>query len=174
MLPIYYSRSNGSETTGTWSTSRTGAPAPGVVTFTKNATMAIQATHTVTSTSNATIDLRDLDVETGGTLDLAGNGTVSINGPSFNVDGTLTATDDAFNILGDALTTISGATSSIDVEDLTLDGFGAQVTTTNLRIFGTLQLDNGNFDANGKNVVLASTATGTGRLGPVDPAASYT
>jgi len=172
--PIYYSRSNGSETTGTWSTSRTGAPAPGVVTFTKNATMVIQATHTVTSTSNATIDLRDLDVETGGTLDLAGNGTVSINGPSFNVDGTLTATDDAFNILGDALTTISGATSSIDVEDLTLDGFGAQVTTTNLRIFGTLQLDNGNFDANGKNVVLASTATGTGRLGPVDPAASYT
>ena len=99
--PIYYSRSNGSETTGTWSTSRTGAPAPGVVTFTKNATMVIQATHTVTSTSNATIDLRDLDVETGGTLDLAGNGTVSINGPSFNVDGTLTATDDAFNILGD-------------------------------------------------------------------------
>ncbi|HRO99681.1 MAG TPA: PKD domain-containing protein, partial [Flavobacteriales bacterium] len=41
-------------------------------------------------------------------------------------------------------------------------------------IFGTLQLNDGAFNASSATVVLRSDATRTGRLGPVDPSASYT
>lgn len=171
--PVYYSRSNGSETTGTWSTARTGLPAPGVVTFNKNATMVVQNTHTVTTNSNASIALRNLNVETGGTLNLAGVCNVEINGPTLDVDGTLSSADDDFDLFCDELTSISGSSGTIDVNNMTLDGFGAQVTVNTLKIRGTLQLDNGNFDGNNKEVQLISTGTGTARLGPVAATASY-
>ena len=173
-MPTYYSRANGSEITATWSTSRTGLPAPGVVTFNENATMVVQNGHTVTSTTSASINVRDLSVETGGTLTLDGTSTVTIHGSAVTVDGTLNAADDAIAVESEDLTTIAGAAGTIALGDLTLDGAGALVDVNNLLIYGTLQLDNGDFDANGKNVVLASTATGTGRLGPVAPTASYT
>lgn len=171
--PVYYSRANGSETTGTWSTARTGLPAPGVVTFNKNATMVVQNTHTVTTNSNASIALRNLNVETGGSLDLAGVCNVEINGPTFDVDGTLTSANDDFDLVSNELTSISGSSGTIDVNNMTLDGFGAQVTVNTLKIRGTLQLDNGNFDGNNKEVQLISTSTGTARLGPVAATASY-
>lgn len=172
--PIYYSRANGSETTGTWSTSRTGLPAPGVVTFNKNATMVVQNTHLVTTNSNASIALRNLNVETGGSLSLAGVCDIGINGPTMDVDGTLTASDDDFDLFSDQLTTISGSAGTIEVNNMTLDGFGAIVTVNTLKIRGTLQLDNGDFDGNNKEVQLISTSTGTARLGPVAATASYT
>lgn len=171
--PVYYSRANGSETTATWSTSRTGSPAPSAVTFNKNATMVVQNAHTVTSTSNASIALRNLNVETGGALSLAGVSNVEINGPTLDIDGTLTATNDNFDLVSSELTSISGSATAIEVNDLTLDGFGAIVTTSTLRIRGTLQLDNGNFNGNSNEVQLISNATGTARLGPVAPTASY-
>lgn len=171
--PVYYSRANGSETTATWSTARTGLPAPGVVTFNKNATMVVQNTHTVTTNSNASITLRNLNVETGGSLSLAGACNVEINGPTFDVDGTMTSNNDDFDLVSDELTTISGSAGTIDVNDMTLDGFGAIVTVNTLKVRGTLQLDNGNFNGNGKEVQLISTNTGTARLGPVSSTASY-
>ena len=172
--PVYYSRANGSEATATWSTARTGLPAPSTVTFNENATMVVQNTHTVSTTSNASIALRNLNVETGGTLNLTGNCTVEINGPTLDVDGSLSATDDDFELVSDELTSISGAAGTIDVNNMTLDGFGAIVTVNTLKIRGTLQLDNGNFNANGKEVQLISNASGTARLGPVAPTASFT
>ncbi|MBK9760695.1 MAG: PKD domain-containing protein [Flavobacteriales bacterium] len=171
--PVYYSRANGSEVTGTWSTARTGLPAAGVVTFNKNATMVVQNTHNVATTNNASIALRNLNVETGGTLGLTGVSTIEINGPTFDIDGTFTAADDDIDLFSDELTTISGSAGTIDVNNMTLDGFGAQVTVNTLKIRGTLQLDNGNFDANLKEVQLISTVTGTARLGPVAPTASF-
>ena len=172
--PVYYSRANGSETTGTWSTARTGLPAPGVVTFTENATMVVQNTHVVTTNTNAGISLRNLIVETGGSLSLAGVCNVEINGPTFDIDGTLTSADDDFDLVSEELTTISGSGGTIDVNNMTLDGFGAIVTVNILKIRGTLQLDNGDFNANNKEVQLISTSTGTARLGPVAATASYT
>jgi hypothetical protein len=172
--PIYYSRANGSETTGTWSTSRTGVPAPGVVTFNKNASMVVQNTHVVTTNSNANIAVRDLNVETGGSLSLAGVSTVGINGTTLDIDGPLSAADDNIDLLGTSLMTLSGSAGTIDVNNLTLNGFGAIVTVNTLKIRGTLQLDKGNFNANNKEVQLISTSTGTARLGPVSATASYT
>ena len=171
--PIYYSRANGSEVTGIWSTSRTGTPAPGVVTFNKNSSMVVQNTHTVTTTSNASIAVRDLKVETGGSLSLAGVTTVGVNGTALDNSGTFTAADDNINLLGPSLMTLSGSAGTIDVNNMTLNGFGAQVTVNTLKIRGTLQLDKGNFDGNNKEVQLISTSTGTARLGPVAAIASY-
>jgi hypothetical protein len=171
--PVYYSRANGSEVTATWSTSRTGSPAPGAVTFNKNASMVVQNTHAVTTTNNAGIALRNLNVETGGTLTLTGVCNVEINGPTLDVDGVMNSSNDNFDLVSTALTTISGSAGTIDVNDMTLDGFGAIVTVNTLKIRGTLQLDNGNFNANAKEVQLISTASGTARLGPVAATASY-
>lgn len=171
--PVYYSRSNGSEVTATWSTSRTGSPAPSAVTFNKNATMVVQNTHTVTTTSNTSLAVHNLSVETGGSLSLAGVSTVQVNGPTFNVAGTLTSSDDNVDLVSSELTTISGA-STIDVNNMTLNGFGALVTVGTLKVRGTLQLDKGDFNANNKEVQLLSTASGTARLGPVAAIASYT
>lgn len=171
--PIYYTRANGSETTATWSTSRTGLPAPGAVTFTKNSSMVVQNTHTVNTTNNASIAVRDLNVETGGTLNLTGVCTVGVNGTTLDVDGTFAASDDNIDLLGTSLMTLSGSAGTIDVNNMTLNGFGAIVTVNTLKIRGTLQLDNGNFDGNNKEVQLISTSTGTARLGPVAATASF-
>lgn len=171
--PVYYSRSNGSEATATWSTVRTGLPGPSAVTFNKNATMVVQNTHTVTTTSNANIALRSLKVETGGALSLAGVANVQLNGPTFAADGTLTSSDDNFDLKCDVLTTISGSSGTIDLNNLTQNGFGSLVTVNTLKVRGTLQLNNGNFNGNNKEVQLISTASGTARLGPVAATASY-
>lgn len=171
--PVYYSRANGSETTATWSTARTGAPAAGAVTFNKNRSMVVQNGHTVSTTNNASIALRNLTVETGGTLNLTGTSNVDVNGPTFKIDGTFAASDDDISLLCSSLTTVSGAAGTIDVNNLTCDGGGVQVTVNTLKVRGTLQLDNGAFDANNKEVQLLSTASGTARLGPVGTGASY-
>jgi hypothetical protein len=170
---VYYSRANGSEATATWSTARTGAPAPGAVTFTRNKSMVIQAGHTVTTTG-ANFNTRSLTVETGGSLDLGGTTTVGVYGPDLKVDGTFNGANDHIQLRSDALTVISGTAGTMQVKDMTLNGFGARVDLNILRLTGTLQLTKGDFNANGKEVQLLSTATGTARLGPVAAAASYT
>lgn len=168
--PIYYSRNNGSETSVTWSTTRTGAAS--AVTFDKNATMVIQNTHTIT-TSGSNFNVKNLSVETGGALSLGGTTTVGVYGPTFDLNGPFTSTDDNLGFFGSSLQTISGTTTPVEVNDLTLDGSGLLVGVATLKIRGTLQLDNGNFNANSKIVQLVSNASGTARLGPVAPTASY-
>ncbi len=169
--PIYYSRGNGDETTATWHTTRTG---PGTaVTFDENASMVVQLGHTVTTTGSA-FDVRSLNVETGGTLNMGGTTTLGVFGPTFDIDGTFSAANDDFEFQGTALQTISGSAGTITLDDLTLDGAGGILVSVNtLKIMGTLQLDNGNFNANAKEVQLISNASGTARLGPVAPTASY-
>lgn len=170
--PTYYSRSSGSQTAGIWSTSRTGSPSPSTATFTKNATMVVQNTHTVTSPNNASIAVRDLIVETGGTLSLNGVSTISVNGEELTVNGTLNSSDDRLRLLGTAPMTVGG-TAVLEWSDITLDAPSAAVTAGTVRVHGTLQLDNGSFDASASDVQLLSTSTATARLGPVAPTASY-
>ncbi|MBL0034695.1 MAG: PKD domain-containing protein [Flavobacteriales bacterium] len=171
--PIYYSRNTGSEASATWSTARTGSPAPAAVTFTRNSSMVVQNSHVVT-TVGATLNVRDLIVENGGTLALGGTATVNIYGTECTADGGLTATNDHLKFLGDAQATLGGATGTMNVKDMTVYGGGLLLDLNTLNISGTLQLDSGDFDANGKDVVLQSNATGTARLGEVNVDASYT
>ena len=169
--PIYYSRGNGSQVTTTWATTRTGLAT--AVTFDQNASMVVQFGNTIT-TSGANFNVRSLNVETGSTLNLGGTTTLGVYGPVFDIDATFTSSDDNFNFNGTALQTISGTAGTITVNDLTQNGTGILVDVNTLKVNGTLQLNSGNFNANSKEVQLISTATGTARLGPVAPAASYT
>ena len=168
--PIYYSRNNGSEASVTWSTTRLGTA--GAVTFDQNATMVIQNTHAIT-TSGSNFNVKNLEVETGGALTLGGTTTMGVYGPTFDLDGPFTSTDDNLGFFGKTLQTISGTTSTVDLNNLTLNGSGLLISVGTVKVRGTLQLDNGNFNANNKIVQLVSTATGTARLGPVSPTASY-
>src|SRR5690606_22167826 len=61
----------------------------------------------------------------------------------------------------------------LDLWNLTVNTPAGSVTDATLRIRGTLQLDGGAFDATLADVTLTSSATGTGRLGPVASGASY-
>lgn len=171
--PVYYSRGDGSETSVTWSTTRTGTAT--AVTFDKNASMVIQLGDSITTTNNPTFDLRSLTVESGGTLIIQGVGDHEIHGPVFDIDGSFSSSDDNFTFKCPSLQTISGSAGTITVNDLTLDSLGGILVTVNtLKIMGTLQIDQGDFNANNKEVQLISNASGTARLGPVASGASYT
>ncbi len=169
---VYYSRANGSEATATWSTARTGSPAPSTVTFSKNKSMVVQNGHTVT-TAGSTIAVRDLMVETGGALALGGTATVDIHGSSFTLDGPVTAADDHIRIRSTASCSMSGSQTSLSVADLTVNGGGLVVGIDTVNLTGTLQLTQGAFDANGNLVALRSGPSATARLGTVGASASY-
>ncbi|MBK8340737.1 MAG: PKD domain-containing protein [Flavobacteriales bacterium] len=174
--PIYYSRSNGSELTGTWSTSRTGSPAPGVVTFDQNASGVIQTGHTVTTTG-ATWTTFNLDVEAGGsavlgTTNLDHYGTSLVNNNSFTI-GT-----GAITFRNSGAVSVSGS-GTYDLYDVTANNADVTLNSNLMSVRRTLEMTNGGtFNANNsgnpnRNLVLASSATGTGRLGPVSAGPSF-
>ncbi|HEY0976483.1 MAG TPA: PKD domain-containing protein, partial [Flavobacteriales bacterium] len=175
---VYYSRANGSQSTPTWSTSRTGSPAPATASFTKNATAVVQATHVVTTTPAATIALRDLTVETGGTLALTGATTVDIHGTELRVDGTLQANDATARFLGSNPTSVSGS-QPITLFNLEVNGPSVTQQNNALRIRGSLDVLNGAYDVNNtgnpnRNLTLVSEASGTARIGPVIAPSTFT
>ncbi|MCB0795847.1 MAG: PKD domain-containing protein [Flavobacteriales bacterium] len=167
--PIWYSRASGSEADPIWSHTRTGAG--GAATFDKNATAVVQAFHTIT-TVGATLDLYDLDVETGSNMAL-GATALSMHGTELNIDGPLTMSGGSIAFVGGSAAELNG-TQSLVADDLTLDNPGGlDLNIDSLGIRGTLQLDDGNFDATGVVVSLESSSTATGRLGPVGSGATY-
>ncbi|MBL8001529.1 MAG: PKD domain-containing protein [Flavobacteriales bacterium] len=171
--PIYFSRASGSEASATWSTSRTGSPAPAAVTFNKNASMVVQSGHVVTTTG-ANFDVRDLVLETGSSMTLGGTTTLGVNGTECTADGGLVAANDHIKLLFSAAGTLGGITGTLAVNDLTVDGGDVTLGFNTLNITGTLQVDSGDFNANGNAVVLVSNTSGTARLGPVGVDGSYT
>jgi len=169
---VYYSRANGDETTPTWSTARTGSPLPAAVAFNKNKSMVVQNTHSV-NTTGANFSVRDLIVETGGSMALGGTTTLGVNGTALTLDGPLTSADDHIRLLGNGVCNISGASGTLGLADLTVNGGGAVVNIATINVSGTLLVTKGNFNANGNLVALRSTSSGTARLGPVGTSASY-
>lgn len=138
-------------------------PVPGTLATIRNG-------HTVTVDSEASID--DLTVESGGTLDL-GSEKLTVNGGSVVVNGDISGTAGELVLGGPANKPMSvTGTGDIDVYDVTANTVGGVTMNPDLGIRGTLQLDNGTFTAVG-NVKLISTASGTGRLGPVASGAGY-
>ncbi|MCB0818172.1 MAG: PKD domain-containing protein, partial [Flavobacteriales bacterium] len=99
-------------------------------------------------------------------LDLFGNALTN--------NGTLDALDATVVLNRDELVALAG-TGDLDLGSLQVDDLtGAQVTADTLKVRSELILNAGDFDANGKEVVLVSDAAGTARLAPVNAAASYT
>lgn len=168
----YYSRAAGDVSDAIWSTTPSGMPAPGAVTFTTANNMVVQNGHIVTN--DGATPVSNLTVENGGTLILDAGSTLTVNGTSATIDGTLTANDNStFAIAGSGAKTLSLA-SPTSFWDLTVNASSGTTVTGTAQMRGTLSLLNGNFDCTGNPVVMRSTSTYTGRLGSVAGTASYT
>lgn len=166
----YYSQSTGNVTDPIWSLKTVGTPGP--ATFGALTHMVVQNGHTVTNTANALV--RDLGVDAGGTLAINAGTTFTVSGDDVTIDGALNGADNStLALAGTAATTLSGS-GALDLWDLTVTTPANTAANATVGIRGTLLLADGDFNATGGNVALASTASGTGRLGPVAGGASYT
>ncbi|MEO8589466.1 MAG: PKD domain-containing protein, partial [Flavobacteriales bacterium] len=166
---VYYSRATGNVTDPIWSNTPTGTAGPAI--WTAGASMVIQSGHVVTNTTD--VDLKDVNLQSGGTLVLTTATAFNVHGASAVITGTLTAqTNSTFALIGGQATTLTTA-GSPGFFDLVVTTVAGTTVTGNAVIRGTLQLNNGVFNATGAAITLRSNATLTGRLGPVSASASY-
>jgi len=129
----------------------------------------VRSGHTVTVAGDRNID--DLVVENGATVSI-NSGSLVVNGTSMVVNGNVEG--EGTLVLGNTSEKSIAVTGSGTLQPFNLtanarNGVNMGVPTT---IRGTLQLNEGVFTA-ASAVSLVSNASGTGRLGPVDPLASY-
>lgn len=169
-VPTYYSRATGNVTDPIWSDTPAGVAGP--ATFTSASNMVVQSGHVVTNTG--TTDVKDLTIDAGGTLELSGGSTLTVNGSSASIVGTLTAIANSTFELDGAPSATLAVTGLVSFYNFTVALATGATVTGDVDIRGTLQLNDGVFDASGANVTLRSTAFTTGRLGPVAASASYT
>ncbi len=166
---VYFSRGNGTMSDPIWSTTRIGTPAVAIWDGSKD--MTVQIGNTITVTGDHTV--KAPIVETGGALVLNGFTTLTATGDLLQVDGTISAADNSAVVLnGTGNTTIIG-TSALDLWDLETNTPAGTALSTPLSIRGTLQLTDGSFDASASSVTLVSNASTTGRLGAVAPTADF-
>ncbi len=167
----YYSQGSGDVSDAIWSTAPVGTP--DFATFVATVSMVVQSGHTVTNT--AVCAANHVTVDNGGTLVLGGGTTLQVNGNA-TFTGALTADDNSeLELVGANATTLTIANNTSFYELTVNTAAGTTLTGAGVaQIRGTLLLQNGNFDCTGHPVTLRSTASYTGRLGPVAPTASYT
>jgi PKD repeat protein len=165
----WYSEASGALADPIWSMFPGGSPGPAIINEAAN--VVVQGGYTVSNTG--TTQIASLTVENGGTLMLAPNTTLVVNGNSVLVDGQLQANAGAITLAGVGPTLVGGS-STIQLDDLTVNTPNGTNLATNVVIRGTLQLQQGEFNASGGSLTLQSSASGTGRLGPVPASASYT
>ncbi|MCB9184283.1 MAG: PKD domain-containing protein [Flavobacteriales bacterium] len=167
---IYYSRANGNVSDPIWSRTPTGPAGP--ANFIPRASMVVQTGHVVHNTG--TVDLRDVLVEGGGSLQLDPGSAFNVHGRNATFLGVLYGSDGSvMSLVGNKPVVLTTA-SKPNVWDLEVNT--PQGTTANgeMEIRGTLQLIEGDLNATAALFTLRSYATTTGRLGPVPPEASYT
>ena len=164
----YYSRGTGDVNDAVWSDTPTGAA--DFASFFSITNMVVQSGDVITNTSD--INVGDLTVEAGATLVINGATTVSAHGDVV-IDGALSAADNSgFALLGTSANTLT-TTGSPSFYDLAVDNAAGVTLTGSALVRNTLSLEDGAFDAGTAQLVLRSTATYTGRLGPVGATASY-
>ncbi|MCC6938694.1 MAG: PKD domain-containing protein [Flavobacteriales bacterium] len=164
----YYSRSTDVVGNPIWSQTPSGTAGP--ATFSRFTSMVVQSPDVVTIDADTRVNLCTVDV--GGTLALAAN-QLTVSGTALAVNGTMSGATDSEVVLDNAAATTVTVASATTLFDLTVNTpLGTTVTGT-LEFFGTLQLNTGNFDCTGNQVVLRSNATHTGRLGEIT-SATYT
>jgi hypothetical protein len=168
-IPVYYSRGTGFVSDDIWSDTPGGTAGPAV--FTAASSMVVQSGDVVTNAGNVAVN--DLTVDAGGTLVLNAGFTLSANGDA-DFSGTLTANDNSTLALLGTGGVVLTSTSALSLWNLTADVPSDLTTDATINMRGTLLLEDGDFDASTGAVTLMSTATGTGRLGPVASGASFT
>ncbi|MEB2341478.1 MAG: PKD domain-containing protein, partial [Flavobacteriia bacterium] len=166
----YYSQATGNMSDPIWDVVPAGTA--GAATFSGTTNVVIQNGHTVTNTGSEAV--RDLTVEAGGSLALDAASFLTVHGDEAIFDGSLTAGDNSTLALAGADATILESTGGpLSLWNLTVNTPQGTLTDATISIRGTLQLDGGDFDATMANITLASTASGTGRLGAVAATADY-
>lgn len=166
----YYSRGSGTVLDPIWSLNRTGTI--GYATFGAGFSMVVQNGHAVDNTSG--VNVKNLTIETGGALSLDAASSLTVHGDEAIFDGSLTAADNSTLALAGADATILESNGGpLSLWNLTVNTPQGTLTDATISIRGTLQLDGGDFDATMANITLASTASGTGRLGAVAATADY-
>ncbi|MCB0815085.1 MAG: hypothetical protein KDB87_18215, partial [Flavobacteriales bacterium] len=167
---VLYSQATGDSGDPVWDRVPVGTPGPEA--FSRYTSLVIQNGHVITQ-DLATVEANSFTVESGGSYDMNGANALELEG-DLTVDGTFDPSSGIVRLNGSSLQNIAGA-ATVDVYDLELDNAaGALVLADSVHVYRTLDLLSGDFDANGNEVVLMSDASGTARLGPVDPSASYT
>ncbi len=169
-IPTYYSRATGDVTDPIWSDTPTGTAGPAV--WTSASSMVVQNGHTVTNASGSVV-INALTVDAGGTLVLDATTTLTTSA-DVTVNGTLTANDNSALVMSSTAAQDASFASTTSFWDLAIDADASCTLTGNIQVRGTLDLLDGDFDCSGGQVVLTSTATQTGRLGPVASGATYT
>jgi len=167
---IYYSRATGNVSDPIWSRTPTGPAGP--ANFIPRASMVVQAGHVVTNT--ATVVLRDVLVEGSGSLQLAPGSFFNIHGRNATFIGVLYGSDNSVMALVGNKPVVFTAVSKPNLWDLHVTTPQGTTASGEVDIRGTLQLNEGNFNASTAAFTLRSFAATTGRLGPVPPVASYT
>ena len=167
---IYYSRATGNVSDPIWSRTPTGPAGP--ANFIPRASMVVQAGHVVTNT--ATVDLRDVLVEGSGNLQLTPGSFFNIHGRNATFIGVLYGSDNSVMALVSNKVVVFTAMSKPNLWDLHVTTPQGTTASGDVDIRGTLQLNEGNFNATTATFALRSFAATTGRLGPVPPEASYT
>jgi hypothetical protein len=168
--PVYYSQASGNMSDPIWDVVPVGTPGP--ATFSGLTSAVVQAGHALANAG--TVEVEDLTVEYGGSLALNNSSSLTVLGDEAIFDGTLTATDNStLALAGNEATILESSGGPLDIWNLTVNTPQGTLTDATISIRGTLLLENGNFDVSGGNLMLASSASGTGRLGPVASGASY-
>ncbi|MCW5897722.1 MAG: PKD domain-containing protein [Flavobacteriales bacterium] len=160
-----YSAASGAMGSTIWSLSPGGPIAPNIPNG--NAHVVIRNGHAISV--DGTRSAKSLLVETGGSLDIDA-GTLSVGGHVTN-HGVVLGGTGTLAVIANTPVTIGGS-APLPLFNLTVNTPQGTSVTTPITLLGTLQLNGGTFTANAA-VKLASNALRTGRLGPVDPGASY-
>lgn len=167
---VYYSQLSGTVNDPIWNSAPSGPP--GAASFDAGISMVVQNGHSVTHTSSTNV--KNVTVDNGGKLVLDGNTVLTVSGTNISLIGALVANDDSEVLLNSGAATAVTLNGAKSFWDLSVNTSAGTTVTGTAEIRGTLLLQNGNFNCTGNQVVLRSTASTTGRLGPVGATASYT
>lgn len=168
-VPTYYSRATGGVNDPIWSDTPSGSA--GAATWSSASDMVIQSGDAVTINANTTI--KSLTVESGGALAIDANRFLKATAGTNTIQGTLNAADNSRLEISEGTSATLAISGTASFWDFTAGMTTGVTVTGNMDIRGTLQVDDGDLDATGANVTLRSTASYTGRLGPIGTGASY-
>ncbi|MBK9148710.1 MAG: hypothetical protein IPM12_12950 [Flavobacteriales bacterium] len=167
---IYYSRATGNVSDPIWSRTRTGTAGPAQ--WGTRSTMVVQNGDVVSNMG--TVMTNVVNIEAGGAMVLATGSSLDVHGDSLIIAGAVTAQDGSTVTLERSFGPVTILTTGAPgLFDLTANAPAGVDLVGDLNIRGTLQLNDGAFDASTGLLVLTSDALFTGRLGPVSPTASY-
>ena len=167
--PYYFSMGSGTENDAIWSPTLNGSAQ--AISIDRYTTLVVRDGHTISASGSGRV-MQELIVEENGMVQLE-SANWDVRGERITNDGSITSTTGRLRLVSSAGITMAG-NGTYDLFDMHVNSVnGTTLEPLTLDVRGTLQIENGAFDATAADVRLRSTAAGTGRLGPVEPGSSY-